>query len=124
MKGNKQSMNDFGSNNLVPQVHVLYLNADTKRKKKQVCGPNFEGCRPPSTTNCPSQHIDMMGKAYEGHVQKMGLIGPLSPIGRRVNFGQLISSLVWVGETHCSSALSHRIYFVLSLDGGCASPMD
>jgi hypothetical protein len=68
----------------------------------------------------PSSHH----KAYEGYVQKMGLIGPMSPIGRRVNFGQLISNLAWVGETRCSSALSHEIHFVLSLDGECASPID
>jgi hypothetical protein len=36
-------MNDFGSNNLVPHVHVLYLNVGTKWMKNQAWGPNLIG---------------------------------------------------------------------------------
>jgi flagellar biogenesis protein FliO len=41
MKVHKQTMNDFGSNNLVPHVHVLYLNVGTKWTKNQAWGPNL-----------------------------------------------------------------------------------
>jgi hypothetical protein len=34
-------MNNFGSNNLVPYVHVLYLNVGTKWTKNQAWGPNL-----------------------------------------------------------------------------------
>jgi hypothetical protein len=43
MKGHKPTMNDFGSNNLVPHVHVLYLNVGTKWMKNQAWGPNLTG---------------------------------------------------------------------------------
>jgi hypothetical protein len=43
--------------------------------------------------------INMMGYAYEGYVQKMGLIGPRSLVSRHVNFDQLSSILVWSEET-------------------------
>jgi hypothetical protein len=33
MKGDKPTMNGFGSNNLVPHVHALYLNIGTKWMK-------------------------------------------------------------------------------------------
>ena len=47
-------MNNLGSNNLVPHVHVLYLNVRTKWKKNQVQGPNMGGC--PITQVWPIDH--------------------------------------------------------------------
>ena len=38
-KGHKTTMNDFGSNNLVPHIHVLYLNVGSKWMKIQAWGP-------------------------------------------------------------------------------------
>jgi hypothetical protein len=39
MKGHKPTMNDFGSNDLVPHVHALYLNVDAKWTKTKLGGP-------------------------------------------------------------------------------------
>ena len=41
VKGHKPTMNDFGSNNLVPHVHALYLNLGTKWMKNQAWRPNL-----------------------------------------------------------------------------------
>lgn len=35
LEGNEHNMNDFGSNDLIPHVHGLYLNVDTKWMKNQ-----------------------------------------------------------------------------------------
>jgi hypothetical protein len=64
------------------------------------------------------EKINMMGYAYEGYVQKMGLIGHRSLVSRHVNFGQLSSILVWSEETHSEVSPGHWIQSVLSLDGG------
>jgi len=47
MKEDKKSMSDFGSNNLVPHIHVLFLNVDTKWKKNHVGRPNLGVGRTP-----------------------------------------------------------------------------
>jgi hypothetical protein len=40
-EANEHNMNDFCSNNLVPHVHVLYLNVSTKWMNNQAWGPNL-----------------------------------------------------------------------------------
>ena len=93
--GHKPTMNDFGSNKLVPHVHVLYLNVGTKWTKNQAWGPNLTHWWPPSMANWLSECTIMMGLAYDGYLQKMGLIGHNWPVGRPMNVGEISSNLVW-----------------------------
>jgi hypothetical protein len=54
MKGDKPTMNNLGSNNLVSHVHVLYLNVRPTWKKNQVWGRNMGGW--PTTQVWPIDH--------------------------------------------------------------------
>ena len=44
-------MNDFGSNNLVPHVHVVYLNVGTKWMKNKLGDQLDTSLNPPSMAN-------------------------------------------------------------------------
>lgn len=59
MKGIKQSMNDFGSGNLVSHVHVLYLSVGTSARKISLVPKIWFG-QPPKYDQMSSQHINMM----------------------------------------------------------------
>ena len=57
MKGDSQTMSDFGSNNLVAHVHVLYLNVGQNGTKKvvvQLGGWATPKCGILSTQNWPT----------------------------------------------------------------------
>jgi hypothetical protein len=63
MKGDKPTMNDFGSNSMVTHVRVLYLNVGMKWKKNQVLRLNLTRWPTPKygQFTIPIHHHDRLG---------------------------------------------------------------
>jgi len=93
-EGNEHNMVEFCSNNLIPHVHVLYLNVGTKWMKNNLGGPTWHVGRPPSMANWPFEYTIMMGLAYGSYLQKICLFGQNWSVSRPMKFGQMSSKLV------------------------------
>ena len=72
MKGHKPTMNDFGSNNLVLHVHVLYLNIGTQWRENEAWAQPDTLADSTSMANGQTNSTIMMSNASRSQLQKMG----------------------------------------------------